>query len=509
MGSITQKFGSLTKALKDALDWRLDEGTTFDPAKVKLQHFSRKRTDKNPVNTPSVTHGVFSVSEKTNRPYTRWLGVYFDRTLSFKWHVRFLANKALVVGNALRSLGNTLRDVPLKLLRQAVTACVLPIACYGAETWWPGLTHAISPTRTVSILVKGHLSSKKLEAGLSPPEIALDIKLRQAFLLIHRFDPRHPLRRRNIWVLSQQRRVSRLSRWALYLPPTEYLDPLVSSPWLAKKSWCSKTRRVTRASCCFPESIPLQDMVIYLDGGHLESDSGPRVEGGSAILQAGRVIFQKRIALSPSFETFDAEAAAVLTALETAIDIPSVRFANNLWVLLDNLDVARQLLSIPTCSSQELFSRFASKAREWPQRSRLPRALPGGVKIHWILGHSGITGNTLADEAAKEAMNMPPPHLPRLHLPLQKLRSVIRQQQPIKNTGYKTHLSHTRTWKLTSARATPRSCHYLGNMPLTYMLRAPDMETSHHIMPASITIPRTIHAAATNSSRPYTSYTAV
>ncbi|KAI1004251.1 hypothetical protein K3495_g3960 [Podosphaera aphanis] len=123
-------------------------------------------------------------------------------------------------------------------------------------------------------------------------------------------------------------------------------------------------------------------MGIYSDGGRLESDSGPRIASG---------------------------AAAVLTALETAIDLPSVRFANNLWVLLDNLDLARQPLSIPTCSSQELFSRFASKAREWPQRSRLPHALPGGVKIHWIPDHSEILGNTLADAAAKEAMNMPSP----------------------------------------------------------------------------------------------------
>ncbi|KAI0997818.1 hypothetical protein K3495_g10371 [Podosphaera aphanis] len=71
-------------------------------------------------------------------------------------------------------------------------------------------------------------------------------------------------------------------------------------------------------------------MVIYSDGGRLESGSGPRVGGGVAILQAGRVICQKRIPLSPSFETFDVEAAAVLTALETAIDLPSAQFANNL-----------------------------------------------------------------------------------------------------------------------------------------------------------------------------------
>ncbi|KAI0994940.1 hypothetical protein K3495_g13241 [Podosphaera aphanis] len=364
MGSMTRRFGyaddiailetqkslhdncsSLTRALKEALDWGLDEGITFDPAKAELLHFLSKRTDKNPVNTTSVSHDVFSVSENTNRPYTRWLEVYFDRIFSFKWPVRFLAKKSLVVANSLRSLGNTLWGAPPKLLRQAVTACILPIAYYGVETWRPGLTRAISPTRTIPNLVKGHLSLQKFvrtsarailpvywttsagalytEAGLSPPEIALDIKLRQASLRIHRLDPRHSLRRRNIWILSQQRHVSRLSRWALDIPPTEYLDPLFNSPLLVKESWCSRIRRVTMASCRLPDGIPSQDMVIYLDGGRLESDLGPRVGGGVAILQAGRVICQKRKPLSPSFETFDVESAAILTDLETAIDLPS------------------------------------------------------------------------------------------------------------------------------------------------------------------------------------------
>ncbi|KAI1001301.1 hypothetical protein K3495_g6895 [Podosphaera aphanis] len=82
-------------------------------------------------------------------------------------------------------------------------------------------------------------------------------------------------------------------------------------------------------------------MVVYSDGSRLESDSSPCVGGGVAILQVGRLICQKRIPVSPSFETFGAEAAAVLTALETAIDFPSARFTNNLWVLQDNFDVAR------------------------------------------------------------------------------------------------------------------------------------------------------------------------
>ncbi|CCU81843.1 endonuclease/reverse transcriptase [Blumeria hordei DH14] len=339
---------SLKKALKEALEWGIKEGITFDPAKVELQHLSRKRADKNLGNTSSVKHSNFSVSEKKSRPYIRWLGVYFDKTLSFEWHVHILANKALVVANSLRSLGNTLSGAPPKLLWQAVTACKLPIAYCGAETWWPGLTRAISPTRTILKLVKGHLSLLQKvvrtsarailpvyqttqasalyrEAGLSPPEIPLDSKLRQALLRIHRLDPRHLLRRRNIWILSQKRRVSHLSRWALSFPPTEYLDPLVNLPWCDGLDYSWK-----------------QGLTTWQTPPRIGHDKGVR-EG------------------------------------------------------------------IREGIRKDKFNKSAFKAQEWPGRTRLPHTILGEVRVHWIPSHSGLLGNILADKAAKDALAMPYP----------------------------------------------------------------------------------------------------
>ncbi|KAI0992026.1 hypothetical protein K3495_g16160, partial [Podosphaera aphanis] len=136
--SLQENCTSLTEALKEALAWGREEGITFDPNKSELQHFSRRRVDKDPSSTPVIEFEQFSVAENATRPYTRWLGVYFDKKLSFKWHVNILASKALKVANALRSLGNTSRGCNPNLLRQATIACILPIAYYGAETWWSG-----------------------------------------------------------------------------------------------------------------------------------------------------------------------------------------------------------------------------------------------------------------------------------------------------------------------------------------------------------------------------------
>lgn len=43
------------------------------------------------------------------------------------------------VVNALRNLVNTTRGAPPRLLRQEILACVLPLALFGEERWWPGI----------------------------------------------------------------------------------------------------------------------------------------------------------------------------------------------------------------------------------------------------------------------------------------------------------------------------------------------------------------------------------
>lgn len=72
---------ALAKSLKEVLEWEQKQGITFDPGKSELQHFSRRRADRDPRSTPTITYGNFSVSENIARPYTRWLGVLFDKTI--------------------------------------------------------------------------------------------------------------------------------------------------------------------------------------------------------------------------------------------------------------------------------------------------------------------------------------------------------------------------------------------------------------------------------------------
>jgi hypothetical protein len=109
--SLKDNCQSLSSTLQEALDWGLAEGVTFVPDKYELLYFSRRKADQDPSRTPSVSAGPVTISENSTRPYLRWLGILFNKKLSFKFHVRQMTSKALTITNALRSLGNIVRGV--------------------------------------------------------------------------------------------------------------------------------------------------------------------------------------------------------------------------------------------------------------------------------------------------------------------------------------------------------------------------------------------------------------
>lgn len=120
-------------AINHALEWGQQEGITFEPSKSELLHFSRRYKDKS--KSPPVKTKRFTITESDERLYLKCLVVHFDRKLTFKSHVTIQTSKALNVTHALRYLGNTTRGFPPRLARQAIVACVLPIAHFAAETW--------------------------------------------------------------------------------------------------------------------------------------------------------------------------------------------------------------------------------------------------------------------------------------------------------------------------------------------------------------------------------------
>jgi hypothetical protein len=104
-------------------------------------HFSRKGGNHAPsciVNDELTVQPITTALKAGEQPALRWLGVWFDRKLTFRRHVSERAAKARVVAHHIRGLARTVYSPPASALHKAVVTCVLPSILYGTEAWYAG-----------------------------------------------------------------------------------------------------------------------------------------------------------------------------------------------------------------------------------------------------------------------------------------------------------------------------------------------------------------------------------
>ncbi|KAJ6437079.1 reverse transcriptase [Purpureocillium lavendulum] len=430
-----------SRDMEELLAWGAANGVTFDPDKTEVMHFSRKKIPSR----PSVFQGG---TEIIPGDAMRWLGLWLDRKLSFKFHVDEWSAKARRVANVLKGIANTKHGPLPRAVRRAVKACVEPTLFYGAEAWYPGETapSVANPNRLVSTQIK-HLvlrldkvlrhavraalpvwkttpiPAMYREAGTPPAHIALAAQQIRFSARLKSLDGRHPLVKRASRKPprarqnpSSTRRVkptfqTRLQRTDQLLPkchrpallPRHYSDKEASPLQAANKAetagdfleWLGTTAAAT--------------LIVYSDGSQLPNGA---VGFGFAVHRDKQSLVQGSGRLGPS-EVFDAEVTGALEGLRAALRLGDTR--SEVVVCTDNLAVASCLRGNPADSSQDKFTKFQELATSH-----------GNVQVRWIPGHANIPGNEEADGLAKAGCLQPEP--PEAMPSLAHLRRLARQQ---------------------------------------------------------------------------------
>jgi ribonuclease HI len=166
---------------------------------------------------------------------------------------------------------------------------------------------------------------------------------------------------------------------------------------------------VERAREAFPGTIRVADTEIALReasqqrlGTTLWSD-GSRQENGrtgaGVALQPmpGAPWESLVLPMGTGYEVFDAELVAVASALEWALDR---HLPGPIYVLLDAQNAISRLQATEPGPGQALALRAHRAASRLASSGR-------PVTIQWVPGHSGVEGNELADQAAKQATSRP------------------------------------------------------------------------------------------------------
>ncbi|QQK47606.1 putative RNA-directed DNA polymerase from transposon X-element [Penicillium digitatum] len=152
----------LAKDVQSILAWGEYNKVAFAPEKLEMIHITRHRGDESPsiVVNDRLTIDPVQAKKPGYTPTLRWLGVFFDRKLTWRSHILARAGKARAVAQHIRNLARTTCGPPASSLRKAVITCVIPSLTFGTEAWYGGRNRPAKQASkgTVSARVGWHIN---------------------------------------------------------------------------------------------------------------------------------------------------------------------------------------------------------------------------------------------------------------------------------------------------------------------------------------------------------------
>lgn len=441
IGRTTEEAATaLSLELEDALQWGRDNAVAFAPDKYELLHVTRKRDRSVP---------LIRVDGAPIRPkkVLRWLGVYFDSKLTFRQHVETWGSRAHKAAAHLRGLNRVMAGAPPRLTALAANACVMPVATYGAETWWQGPTKpgTKDPTKmvktrqdalvgiiekTVKVAARAVLPVWKTtpvpvlhrESGLPPAEVILEQYRLRAAMRLKTLDELHPLVQRlqarpnrgtggrPSRTGGQLTRDTRLRRMNSLLGPCERprLWPTNYAPDLRtvlatehvrlagrddQLALCSKEVGKERHRA-WEQAMEKDAIAIYSDG----SENNGITAWAFVAYQNGEEIASGRGRLREA-HVYDGEIRGASEGVVWASANYGRLGAPAVYSYIDSTSVIWGIYGNTPNSSQGEFLRF---------RHNQGKLTGVRKEVRWSPGHVGIKGNERADQLAGELTTTDP-----------------------------------------------------------------------------------------------------
>jgi hypothetical protein len=129
----------LEVAAGTAFQWARDNTVAFDDAKSEMLHFHRARQDTITEEIKIwLPHGtvVEPGTKGGKKDVVRWIGIFFDRKLSFNHHICTKLASTRRICTAMCSLVRHETGLSPLATCQCYQACVIPRSDYGAAIWW-------------------------------------------------------------------------------------------------------------------------------------------------------------------------------------------------------------------------------------------------------------------------------------------------------------------------------------------------------------------------------------
>ncbi|EDN11159.1 conserved hypothetical protein [Histoplasma mississippiense (nom. inval.)] len=425
----------LRQDIQSILMWGEINKVAFAPEKLEMIHLTRKRHNEAPAVVVSEDLTVHPVTAPAGQePALRWLGVHFDRRLTWRPHVSTRAKKARAVAQHIRSLGKTRDGPPADALRKAVTTCVVPSLLYGTEAWYGGRTqparhtgrsgevssrlgwHGGTVEKVLTMAARGVLpvfrttpiATLYRDAGLPSAMVALEEAKMRFATRLQVVDEKHPLASRIAPPMitrgrgagTRQRSKTKIQRLGALLPAVN--RPTLAIPHYSEGCGTDPTEGVDKKSAAqafkkWWRSQPSTDLYVFSDGSERSLDNSRQVGYGFIVYQGNKQLASFSAALSPMSHVFDAEAVGACRALECAVKLlPCVTEDSSnpqIWLCLDNTSVIWGILGSAAASSNWAYNRCHELLRQH------------NVGLKWAPGHMGIEGNEEADRLAKRAVS--------------------------------------------------------------------------------------------------------